>query len=238
MQGNHKYHAILLADSRARGFTNLDQGKFYTYDVHYVVRPGYTIRDLTADALTLVRNISPDNTTLLIKIAAGINNLTLKINRRRAYEIAPSTATANTVLAELVNLKRAIKEIRPDAIVSYMTIPPVNFIQQLSYWQEKRCLPFPIYTQEERLEFQEAHEIIVSDINQNIKELNYNEQRGIHCQTSSWHSAVLRRQRGKDRLIVSALIDGIHGSNSSKIKWHRGFHQAIQKEISRLNANN
>ena len=80
-----------------------------------------------------------------MKIAAGVNNLTIKRNKGRAYELVPSAATARDVLNDLVNLKGEIKKARPDAIVSFITIPPINFFQQLKFWVDKKKLPNPTY---------------------------------------------------------------------------------------------
>ena len=231
---NLQYHAILVSDSRARGFATLDQGEDYDfgYQAHYVCIPGAKIRDLKDNTLALINDIPPTNTKIIVKIAAGINNLTRKIDHKGSYEIAPSTATASSVLAELVNLKHSIQEIRPDAYISYMTIPPVNFLQQLTYWTAKGKLQHPIHNEAKRRRFQCDHELIINDINKNINALNHGKQNNIQCQTASWHSVVLRRQRGQNRLIVSALTDGIHGSDNTKKKWHQSYHQAVQKEIA------
>lgn len=236
MQRKHQYHAVLIADSRARGFSEYDQGKLYTYTTHYVIKPGATIQRLKDDALALIQSIPSTDTTLIVVIAAGINNLTNKIDKDHGYEISPSTATASQITTALLDLKWEIKDARPSALVTFATIPPVNFLLQLKYWQSRDCIQTPIHPESDRLEFQKSHETIINDINSRICEINYNEQSGIHCQTTSWHSAVLRRQRGKNRLIVSALSDGIHGTEEVKRKWHQGFHQAVQKDIALLQA--
>ena len=164
----------------------------------------------------------------------GINNLTIKINTKCSYELAPSATTARDVLNYLINIKEEIKKKRPDAIVSFVTIPPINFYQQLKYWTNKKRLPHPIYDYEDRNTFQKAHEIIVADINKNINSLNHREQHGITYQRASWHTEVLKTHKGKTMLIACSLYDGVHGTEDVKKKWHVKFHQAIQKEIKQL----
>lgn len=231
---NYAYHSVLLADSRAKGFPAYDTGKLYTYNQHYVIKPGAKIIDLTSDAIDKIRDIPVVNTKVLVKIAAGINNLNSKISRPGCYEIAPSAVEPENLLHELNELKDRLKEIRSDIIVSYITIPPVNYLQQLKYWQDKKRLTNPIHPEHDRLRFQKEHEEKIIQINKQIKEHNCNEQQLIRCQTSSWHSEVLRLQKGKHRLVVSALVDGIHASDTVKQRWHKNYHQSVQKEIRQL----
>ena len=98
-------------------------------------------RGLTTDALETIQEIPADNTKLPKKIAAGVINLTIKCNKGRSYELVPSTLTARDVLLDLVNLKEVIKNVRPDAVVSFITILPITFFQQLKYWVDKKRLP-------------------------------------------------------------------------------------------------
>ena len=230
-QQDLQFHAVLITDSRGRGFPVFDQGEDLGYTPHYIIKPGAKIRDLQDDAIALIGGLPKTKTKVIVKIAAGINNLTEKINHQRSYEIKPSAASANNILAELVNLKRKIKEVRPDSYVSYMTIPPVNFLQQLTHWEGTRRPAQPTFDEDKRREFQRQHELKINDINSNINALNHALQNNIRCQTASWHSVVLRRQKGRNRLIVSALADGIHGTESTKRKWHESFRQSIEKEM-------
>ena len=230
-----KYYVILVADSRARGFQDFDKGKCYTYVTQYICKPGARISDLTEQAVSAISDIPKDNTRVIVKIAAGVNNLTIKVPRRRSYELTPAhDITADEIIDELTKLKNDIKDCRTDAIISFMTIPPINFLQQLHYAQSTNRLPFPIYTEGERIGFQDSHQELVQEINQKINKLNHQTQEGIRCQTASWHSEVTRRQRGQLRLIVSSLYDGVHGTDKTKAKWHRSFHQAVLKEIAQL----
>ena len=169
-----------------------------------------------------------------MKIAAGVNNLTIKRNKGRAYELVPSAATARDVLNDLVNLKGEIKKARPDAIVSFITIPPINFFQQLKFWVDKKKLPNPTYDIDDRKTFQQSHEIIIAYINKNINQLNHQVQLGVTCQTASWHTEVLKTQKGKTKLIACSLYDGVHGADDVKRKWHAKFHKSIQKEIEQI----
>ena len=224
-------NTILLADSRAKNFNKLDKERLYTYQPYYISKPGATIDELKTEFCELIEDVPKDNSVFFVKIAAGINNLTSKVNRKRAYEIAPSTATADDIIDELLKLRDEIKEVYPPAIVSFVTIAPVVFLKQLRYFQEQRKLRHPIYNEGDRTKFQGPHEETILAINKRIKELNHQEQSGIVCQTASWHSEVLRRQRGSDRLIPGALYDGIHPTENVARKWHKAFHQAISKEI-------
>ena len=230
------YHTILTADSRATGFTELDTHKLYSYVPHYIAKPGAKISDLAEDTIDLLNEIPRENTSIILKIAAGINNLNAKVKRSRAYEIAPTPVEPEDILEELNALKSKIIEARPDAIVSYITIAPVNYLQQLKYWQDKHRLPYPIYSETDRLKYQKEHEDKIIEINKRIKDHNQEEQYPIKCQTSSWHSNVLRLQKGKYRLVVRALYDGIHATTEVKKKWHRNFHQSVQREIQQLQA--
>ena len=90
---NKTYHALLVADSRAKNFDLLDQDKLYTYNVHYVVKPGAKIRDLQRDACAALNSIPQQDTVVLVKVAAGINNLTHKLNCTGCYEITNSGVT-------------------------------------------------------------------------------------------------------------------------------------------------
>ena len=230
-QQRYQYHAILVGDSRIKGFKTLDQGKYYTYKTHYICKPGAAVGDLKEDIQDLIDEIPCRNTTLLIKIAAGINNTTSKVNRSRCYEIAPSTSTADNVIHELKALKSDIKEHRPDAIVSFITIAPVVFLKQLQFLKDRRKIKHPIYNNSDREGFQGPHEEKILEINSEIKKLNHQEQEGITCYTASWDSEVLRRQRGTYRLIPGALYDGIHPTEKVTLKWYSSFHKAINKEI-------
>ena len=105
-----------------------------TYKTHYICKPGAAIKDLKTDALELLSELPSDNTVLFIKIAAGIVNLTNKIKHNRCYEVAPSRTTAEAVKEELLDLKNAIKLVRPDSFVTFVTITPCVFLKQLEYF--------------------------------------------------------------------------------------------------------
>ena len=141
-----------------------------------------------------------------------------------------------SILSDQIALKKALKEVRPDCIVSFMTIPPVIYTKQLKYWQDQGKLADPTYTLEYRENRQKTHNLIIEAVNKNINKLNHQEQGGIKCQTASWHSEVLKKLKNKTRLIPSSLYDGIHGTDRVKEKWHRSFHNSIQKEIRLLQA--
>ena len=233
-QNRETIHAILIADSRASNFPSLDTDKHYTYVPHYISIPGAKITNLLSQSLEEIEQIPKENTKLLIKIAAGINDLTVKRNNGHGYELAPSSTTTRAVLNRLLNIKEEIKKKRPDAIISFVTIPPINFYQQLRFWVDKKRLQKPIYDYTKRKTFQTAHEITIADINKNINSLNHRKQHGVTCQTASWHTEVLKTQKGKTKLIACSLYDGVHGTIEVKKKWHAKFHQAIQKEIKQI----
>lgn len=239
---------ILAADSRARWFRDIDQTwqrDMFTVDHDsyipiYISIPGAKILDLLQPILTKLSEL-PTRSRILLKIAAGINNLTKKYHHRRRtqlsragrayYEIAPSHYTADHIIYHLSVLKYHIKRAYPKVIVSYITIPPADFDGHYNYQQRKALGTKQIFTQEEREIHQRIHLDEIEHINQRINSENTSRQQGIKPQTVSWHTKIIKRKTNGTRYLWYNLYDGLHGTVGANKYLHRQLHTAYVKEI-------
>ena len=124
-------HALLISDSRAFSFNKYKKPiTSIPYKAHYIIKKGGTIESLTTLAVDFLKTDRiPHDKLLIVKIAVGINNIVSKTKQGDSY-ILTHSGTGNA-LQELEHMRNAIHTIIPNAIISFITVPPVHFQNNL-----------------------------------------------------------------------------------------------------------
>lgn len=219
-----------MADSRALNFEHYGQPS--QFKTHYVVERGARIRDLMQPTIAKLRTIHRD-TTVVVKIAAGINDITRIVRTEHDKFLRPSTRSADEIFIELCTFKDLLKRERRNILVGLVTIPTVS-VRKYAEINGYRA------TEELERDFSQDQR----EIDDNLQTINYR-IRGENRQpqldfprgprTVSWHSSVtrksFRKSRNKNkpgkpttRSSFGQLYDGIHAVSQLKRKW---FHQLI-----------
>ena len=197
-----------------------------------MAKPGAKARDIENSLVGTLNKIDK-NRLVVVKLAVGVNNFTVKYkNRYGENELRVGNQTPGQIFQELVQVKYSAKQAFRGAVVSYCTIPPINLFWYYKYKQ----IAHPSYTETELLEVSEEIRQRVQEVNDKIYAANKIEQSGIIPVTPSLHTSCIKTlKNGKKRLIASALYDGIHGTDSSVSYWMRRIRRAALEEIRRLN---
>ena len=157
-------------------------------------------------------------------------------------ELGLSGKDSLSIFNELKHFKTQIKEVCPQALVGFVTIPTLSFEKNIQCRQNEGKLTVSKYSSTEicRLQCQLDQEL--SDINSRIKFENSLRQVGHEkgCMTISLHSTISRtskkrNRRGKLRTVVrnnfDDLYDGLHAVSHLKQKWFYSICCCVQKEI-------
>ena len=236
------YEVVVVADSRAHNFDAykkpIEEDFLMQYRIDYCVARGATIADLRTEVLDRLK-YKRSRYPIIIKIAAGINNLTQKTPHEGSSVLKPNLVDIST---ELLSLRDEIKKSHK-AVVTFITIPPAIFDVSQQYKLDNGVIKSSLYSTRELASFQTAHNEAVKDLNKQIKRWNAATQEDITPQTASWDNIVLRptkrRQssgyhRSTSRLDRKSLYDGLHGTSVTKQKWFNMLHHSIQQEINKL----
>ena len=115
---------LFVGDSRSYGFFRYEQPK--NFETLFCVKRGAKIDDLIGESLEKLKEVRTD-LPLIVKIAAGINNLTKFTRHQGGKELIASDISIAEVCNKLDSLKSKIKEARSDALVGFVTIPTLSF---------------------------------------------------------------------------------------------------------------
>ncbi|CAC5380191.1 unnamed protein product [Mytilus coruscus] len=157
-------------------------------------------------------------------------------------ELVYSGAKGLEIYEKILEFKAAVKEKLPNALVGFITVPPISFKKYKEHCFENKKLTVSEISNDDLLKFQKDLEKEVELLNEKIIFGNCEKQSG-HlkgCRTISWHRSVCRLgkvKRGKKYQKVykndfRELYDGIHGTSDIKQKWFSQLIIAIRAEIS------
>lgn len=206
----------------------------------YVIVRGATIRELINPAVQELRE-APQNWPVVVKIAAGINDVTQLITTEQGKVIVSSNKSSEDIIQELVRFKRILQEYREDALVGFVTIPTACVGKFQQYQNNRVTLLSDLAISVEQLRI----ERLVRRVNTKILAANSVYQYGPQGTPRQvyWHSTITRpsKRRDLDGNQVTArrnneryLYDGLHAISSIKQKWFRELYKAVRKEAETL----
>lgn len=232
--------AIIVGDSRLAGFQHYSSNT--DLQLQFVIRRGAQVADLVHPTLQTVRNVHKIG-VLVVKISCGINNFTKFISHRDGRELTYAGITADNVFSQLHDFKRKIKEIRPDALVGFVTVPTLSFAKNIKSRIESRKLVKSKFTEADIKEVQQSLDEQIQLLNIKLKFENSVRQAGHKkgCRTVSWHSYITKcskRKRNKlarrSRTVIrnnfSKLYDGLHAVSDLKRRWFQDLVACITAE--------
>ena len=229
---------VLIADSRSYGFSRYNQPE--ELQTFYVVKRGAKIQDLTDESLDKIKQIRSD-IPLIVKIACGINNLTHFVYHSGGKELTESACTTIEVIGQFQELKRKIKQLRPDSLVGFITIPGVSLEKCNKHLSNRGLLSQPRNKGQILDSTQRSINEKLDEVNKWIKATNSCQQEGHNrgCRTVSWHNSILKRSKVKRqnnnykivyRRNYKQLYDGLHAVSDLKKKWFWEVTKAAIKE--------
>lgn len=230
-----RIHFLFAADSRAYSFDQYKKPADISCHVHFIIKRGAVVEDLISPTLAKIRRWGIDD-VIIIRLAAGINNLT------ELYSLFPntkkvlrrSTVTADDLLHQFAQFKRAVHRVRPNALVGLTTIAPASFARFQTYKQ----LAVPILDDEALQTNQQELDSIIDTVNATIKTINTTPQHGFTLRTLSWHTAVRKTTKRRGRYHINyavrnnfaPLYDGLHAKSTLKRKWYKLVYQVFERE--------
>lgn len=226
--------AIIVGDSRLAGFQRYSSPT--DLQLKFVIRRGARVADLVEPTLEAVRAVRGAN-ILIVKIACGINNFTEFVTHPNGRELTYAGVTGDHVYSELKELKREIKEIKPKALVGFVTVPTLSFAKNIESRIISNRLRESKYSTTEVAGLQTALDEQISILNIRLKFENSVHQAGHRkgCRTISWHRYITKLSKRKrsrtakhSRTVVrnnfTKLYDGLHAVSELKQRW---FHDLL-----------
>ncbi|CAG2240788.1 unnamed protein product [Mytilus edulis] len=236
--------AFIVTDSRGNNF---DSNRIFEqppdFKIEYCIVRGATVNELKDVFLQRLNSVDTNRCLpIIVKVAVGINDFTKFIkNKNRERELVYSGAKGLEIYEKILEFKAAVKEKIPNALVGFITVPPISFKKYKEHCFENKKLTVSEISDDDLLKFQKDLEKEVELLNEKIIFGNCEKQSG-HlkgCRTISWHRSVCRLgkvKRGKKYQKVykndfRELYDGIHGTSAIKQKWFSQLIIAIRAEI-------
>jgi hypothetical protein len=245
---DRKIKCVIVADSRGTPFRTLSTPNKDKYSIEYLIRRGATIRDLLTDTLYFLY-ASAFKGYFIILLCAGINNLT-KLNRHEGG-IELTINERQNVIVELENYKSSVRKQFPRCVISFASIPIVDFHAANKHYISSGKLRFAKQTLEQLDKCQDSVSDSLKAINHWIFCENQIKQplEGIGCigarqlylhqyveKTNSKRTKSGRKVI-KRRICPNALIDGIHPTYDLAVKWYDAIHANFLKIIEEIVAN-
>lgn len=209
-------HLVLVADSRAWRFDHYKIEKLKNTDYHYIIKRGATIESLQRQLFDLLEGHKiPYGAPLVIKIALGINNIVYKKQDSLEH------GSTEGVLDKLLEFRTTIHIIRPEAVVSFITIAPaiVRFDQLQKHLSE------------------------IEAVNQDLIRSNASCWQGIFAHTPNWHTDVTctvkrRRRSGTYKtyrdIRRTKLYDGLHAKSDVKKIWFEKWQKSAEIDFENI----
>jgi hypothetical protein len=142
----HKPVLILVGDSRVYGFEKFG---YRNFRFRYVIQRGAVVDNLLNDTLSIVCKYKDQDRPVIVKISCGINVFTVFKQRKEQKERLKerkegkrsrktrahgdlrfnNNVTSRQVFDKLKSLKRKIKTILPTAVVGFVRIPTLSFVE-------------------------------------------------------------------------------------------------------------
>lgn len=221
-------HALLVADSRAFNFNTRRFKKPISsvpYRTHYIIQRGGTIGSLESRTKQFLKsNIIPDNSFLVVKIALGINNIIIKKKCEGQCSFTHHAENVQPTLDGLLKFRESIYELKPKALITFVTIPPMHFGNDVTKQQEQHLADI----------LQLNRSLIDHNLHQSHVPVNP------HC--LCWHSDVIKQSKKRKRkgfrvktmVRRELLYDGIHAVSHTKHVWFEKLHQSIRIDVRNL----
>jgi hypothetical protein len=241
---DREIHAIIATDSRGKNFVSKAAPNSDIYQTHNLVCRGARIDRVSSAIFSCLRRINPSS-LVLVRICAGINELTYKYHHKDGNELVPHIQ--QNVIQHLLQLKEKIRRKFPSALVGIATIPIVNLAQSKLHYMEKGWLSKPLYDESQTLQHQRELSITISNINARIVRENslrqYIPEIGLVLPTQLFlnqdiEKVSIRKKGGKRRLRkhiqISSLPDGVHPSDRISDKWFNCIHENFKRELDRI----
>jgi hypothetical protein len=239
-----RIHAIVASDSRAKDFLTKSSPNAEKYTTHNIICRGARIDRVSSAIASKLRRI-PESDFVIIRICAGINELTYRYHHEDGVELVPHTQ--QNLLQHLLELKEHIRKQRPLSLVGIATIPIINFKRAQEYYVERGWLKKPLFDKIATEQHQQALSDTLAIINSRITKENtikqYLPDLGTVLPTQCFlHQDIEKysiRKRGNKRRIRkhiqnSALPDGIHPCDRISDKWHTCIHNNFLREVERV----
>lgn len=235
-----RINVVIVGDSRITGFEAYSRRELSRrVRIFFIAQRGAKIDDLCRPTIELIRSL-PLHEPVIVKLAAGINNLTQFKNIRQNNTLVSSRITRAEVFQELISFKQTIKRSARVVLVGIVNIPVLSFEKYHNYKGYGRVL-----TRREIDHEQLRVEQILDQVNKDIERENGYYQTGFVRGPRSvyWDRTVRRssKRRNRDNHMVTTvrshfryLYDGLHATSYLKHKWFGEMCRAINKEITTL----
>lgn len=228
---------IVAADSRANHFGAHTYRQPHDLTITFIIKRGAKILDLVPALLDEVKRSSKKK-KLIVKIAAGINNITRLIRFRRGKFITFDQVSHEQILGHLRDVRTFVHLERPDAVVGFVSIATASVKKFQKYYTEGR----PNLNEQEITVEQTLIDKCIDKVNDGIRCMNREGQAGysrgprcVYWNTYIRSSSKRRNRNGK--LVTSVrnsfqrLYDGLHPCPELKLIWFTGLCSVLKKEI-------
>ena len=206
---------IFVADWRAHNFDSYRQSNH----IKYILKRGAKIDDLLPVTINHLGSV-PYRDFALIKIAAGINDLTAFTDTTSASGkrvLKRSDLTPEQVITKLKKFKESLFSAHFNSIVTFVSIPPASCRKFQAY--KYKNLDTPILSDEDLASNQTSLDQAVNTVNSFIHSANREPQFGITPRSLSWHTSVRKKSKRRKRSgqysvtlrnDFARLYDGLH----------------------------
>jgi hypothetical protein len=208
------------------------------------VCPGAKVDRIKRKILQKLEEI-PKGELVLIRIAGGINELTVREFHPGGVELCPQRP--QYLIHNLLKLKDDIKSVHPISLVSFATEPIINFVVAQQQYISIGKLWSPKYSHQQLVAFQNELSESLAQINSRLiienKKLQYVPGWATtRCTQLFWHQDIeklAKRKRGGKwinvkRIRWTALPDGIHPASSIVESWYNRAHENFRRELHNL----
>jgi hypothetical protein len=236
---------IFVSDSRGRDLRTNPLPVSTLYQCEYIIKGGACIHNLQKDTLQLLSRygrINP-NALYIVKIAAGICDITKKVHHEGGVDIILRDRTY--VLTKLLRFKEHILALGLKALVSFATIPPVSFKNAHSFnvsmgknWSSIRS--DEMRARDQLTLFEKLQHINNTLIQENSKPQQISNLGECRPSQLLWHQQVLREAKKKKtgktvlRIPNTALVDGVHASPVVSKRWADTLLHSLSQDAHRL----
>ncbi|CAG2253706.1 unnamed protein product [Mytilus edulis] len=188
--------AFIVTDSRGNNF---DSNRIFEqppdFKIEYCIVRGATVNELKDVFLQRLNSVDTNRCLpIIVKVAVGINDFTKFIkNKNRERELVYSGAKGLEIYEKILEFKAAVKEKIPNALVGFITVPPISCKKYKEHCFENKKLTVSEISDDDLLKFQKDLEKEVELLNEKIIFGNCEKQSG-HlkgCRTISWHRSFI-----------------------------------------------
>ncbi|CAG2220644.1 unnamed protein product [Mytilus edulis] len=135
--------AFIVTDSRGNNF---DSNRIFEqppdFKIEYCIVRGATVNELKDVFLQRLNSVDTNRCLpIIVKVAVGINDFTKFIkNKNRERELVYSGAKGLEIYEKILEFKAAVKEKLPNALVGFITVPPISFKKYKEHCFENKKL--------------------------------------------------------------------------------------------------